>query len=169
MQKLLITVCLSVVTAVFAMGSVIAGSVSAGRDGVSVGGVSAGRGGASVSGGGSSVSAGRGGASVSSGGSSVTAGRGGASVGGGASMSASAEGSAGSVNARGDREYDDLGSWMEDLGRWWSGDKSPPERTVSSESTSNSSSEQVSRAEATSSDGEPAVAEARNSKVTDQN
>ena len=52
MQKLLIAVCLSVVTSVFAMDSVSAGGVSVGRHGVSVGGVSAGRGGASVRGGG---------------------------------------------------------------------------------------------------------------------
>ncbi len=61
-------------------------------------------------------------------------------------MSSHDDGSRGFVNARGDREYDDLGSWMEDLGSLWSGDKSPAARTVGRESTSTSSTEQVSEA-----------------------
>ena len=160
MQKLLITMCLSVATGVFAMDYASADS----RGGVSVGGVSAGRDGVSVGG----VSAGRGGASARSGGATATASRDGASV-GGSSVSSHDDGSRGFVNARGDREYDDLGSWMEDLGSWWSGNEPPAERTVGSESTSSSSSEQVSKARATSSNGEPAVAEASNRKVTGQN
>ena len=176
MQKLLITMCLSVATGVFAMdyasadsrGGVSVGGVSAGRDGVSVGGVSAGRGGASARSGGATATASRDGASARSGGATATASRDGASV-GGSSVSSHDDGSRGFVNARGDREYDDLGSWMEDLGSWWSGNEPPAERTVGSESTSSSSSEQVSKARATSSNGEPAVAEASNRKVTGQN
>ena len=192
MQKLLITMCLSVATGVFAMdyasadsrGGVSVGGVSAGRDGVSVGGVSAGRGGASARGGGATATASRDGASARSGGATATASRDGASARsggatatasrdgasvGGSSVSSHDDGSRGFVNARGDREYDDLGSWMEDLGSWWSGNEPPAERTVGSESTSSSSSEQVSKARATSSNGEPAVAEASNRKVTGQN
>jgi hypothetical protein len=124
------------------------------------GGVSVGRDSVSARGGGTSVSASRDGASVRSGGTSVTASRDGASVtGGGTSVTASADDrSTGSVNARGDREYDSLASWMEDLGRWWSGDKPEGGQTVGSESgTSKSSSvEQVSKA--TANDGGSAVA-----------
>jgi hypothetical protein len=148
-------------------------SVSASRDGASVRGggtsVTASRDGASVRGGGTSVSASRDGASVRSGGTSVTASRDGASVtGGGTSVTASADDrSTGSVNARGDREYPDFASWMEDLRSWWSGDKPEGGQTVGSESgTSKSSSvEQVS--EATATDGGSAVA--RNTNVTRQN
>jgi hypothetical protein len=146
-------------------------SVSASRDGASVRGggasVTASRDGASVSARGTSVTASRDGASVSTRGTSVTASRDGASVrGGGASVTASAQDrSIGSVNARGDREYDSLASWMEDLGRWWSGDKPEGGQTVGSESgTSKSSSvEQVSKA--TAADGGSAVA----SNITRQN
>jgi hypothetical protein len=215
MQKLLITVCLSVVTGVFAMDYASAGNrdgVSAGRGGVSAGGVSAGRGGVSAGGvsasrdgasarsggatatasrdgasarsggatatasrdgasarsGGATATASRDGASARSGGATATASRDGASV-GGSSVSSHDDGSRGFVNARGDREYDDLGSWMEDLGSLWSGDESPAARTVSRESASTSSTEQVSEARATSSNGEPAVAEASNRKATRQN
>lgn len=161
MQNLLVIVCVSVVTAVFATASIAAdkgGSVSVGRDGANVRGggasVSASRDGASVRGGGASVTASRDGASVRGGG-SVTASRDGTSVRGGASVTASADDhSAGSVNARGEREYDDLASWMEDLGRWWSGSESGGDQAVSS---------------GNSTDGEPAVAEASNSRVTRQN
>lgn len=157
MQKLLVSVCVSALTAIIAVESSRSiaadrGGVSVGRDGVSVGG----------------VNAGRDGVSARSGGATATASRDGTSV-GGSSVSSHDDGSRGFVNARGDRQYDDLGSWMEDLGRWWSGNAAPADRTVSSGSTSNSSSEQVSEAEATSSNGEPAVAEARNSRVTGQN
>lgn len=176
MQKLLVLICLSALTAVIAVESSKSiaadrSGVSVSRDGVSAGGVSAGRDGVGVSGGGASVTASRDGASVRGGG-SVTASRDGTSVRGGASVTASADDhSAGSVNARGEREYDDLASWMEDLGRWWSGSESGGDQAVSSGSAiSNSSSvEQVSEATANSTDGEPAVAEASNSRVTRQN
>ena len=88
------------------------------------------------------------------------------------SVSANADDrSTGSVNARGDREYDDLASWMEDLEHWWSGSESKGNHAVRSESaTSNSSSvEQTSEATATSTHGDPAVAEASNSKIARQN
>lgn len=173
MQKLLVSVCVSALTAIIAVESSRSiaadrGGVSVGRDGVSVGGVNAGRDGASARSGGATATASREGASTRSGGATATASRDGTSV-GGSSVSSHDDGSRGFVNARGDRQYDDLGSWMEDLGRWWSGNAAPADRTVSSGSTSNSSSEQVSEAEATSSNGEPAVAEARNSRVTGQN
>lgn len=148
-------------------------SVTASRDGASVRGggvsVSASRESASVRGGGASVTASRQGASVSTRGTSVTASRDGASVrGGGASVTASADdGSTGFTNARGEREYPDLASWMEDLGRWWSGDKPEGGQAVRSESgTSKSSSvEQVSKAIST--DG--GSAEASNTNITRQN
>jgi len=154
-------------------GSVSAGGVSASRDGVSAGGVSASRDGASVRGGGASVSASREGASVRGGGASVSASRDGASVrGGGASVTASRDDlSTGSVNARGDREYDSLASWIEDLGRWWQGKPAVSSESASRTSsverkTSNSSSvKQVSKA--TSTEGGSAVAS--NTNVTRQN
>jgi hypothetical protein len=75
--------------------------------------------------------------------------RDGASVrGGGASVTASAEdASTGFVNARGEREYPDLASWIEDLRGWWSGNKPERGQAAGSESgTSRSSSvEQVSK------------------------
>ena len=148
------------------------------RDGsVSAGGVSASRDGVSARGGGASVSASRDGVSARGGGSSVTASRDGASVrGGGTSVSASTgDVSTGHVNARGDREYDSLASWMEDLGRRWSGtepaDNEADNKVVSkkTETTHSSSIKQVSEATATSTDGGSAVAEARNTSIQKQN
>jgi hypothetical protein len=157
-------------------GTTAGGGVSASRDGASVshGGssVSASRDGASVSHGGSSVSASRDGASVSHGGSSVSAGRGGVAEGFDPGRNDGVH-----VDAAGNRHYDDFGSWIRDLQRSWSG--SEPEHDVSEETvstssessaSSNSSSvKQVSEATVTSRDGEPAAAEAKNTKLTEQN
>jgi hypothetical protein len=178
------------------------GSVSASRDGASVGGrggsVSASRDGASVGGRGGSVSASREGASVGAGGASVSASREGASVGaGGASVSARAgdaeRGSAapaqsgGFVNAAGDREYDDLGSWFEDLARSWSGSEpmdntgvdkgSATTNSVEQSATTNSSSVEQSgttnsnsvKQVSVSSSTDGGSAKASNTNVTRQN
>jgi hypothetical protein len=186
MQKLLVSVCLSVVTIVFAADSIAAdrsGGVSVGRDGASVSGrggsASASREGASVSGRGGSVSASREGTHVSGRGGSVSASREGASVGGGASVAGgSADGvdgsrsSGGYVNAAGDRSYDNLESWISDLKSLWSGEPAREDvrKVPSSASSSRSSSiGQVSKASATSTGDEPAVAESRNVNSTEQN
>ena len=182
MQKLVVSVCLSVLTAVAALASSSSsaadrGGVSAGRDGVSAGSVSASRDGVSARGGGASVSASRDGASARSGGATATASRDGASArAGGASARADDSGhgigdsdrTGGFANAAGDREYDSLGSWMEDLGRWWSGSELEDHAVTEKSSTNSSSSRQVTKATATSTDGDPAVAEASNRRVTKQ-
>jgi hypothetical protein len=138
-------------------GSVNAGGVSASRDGVSAGGVSASRDGASVRGGGTSVSASRDGASVRGGGTSVTA--------------SQDDLSTGSVNARGDREYDSLASWIEDMGRWFQGKPTvrseSTSRTSSVERTTSSSSSVEQVTNATSTGGGSAVA--TNANATTQN
>jgi len=178
MQKLVVSVCLSVLTAVAALDSSSSsaadrGGVSAGRDGVSAGSVSASRDGVSAG----SVSASRDGASARSGGATATASRDGASArAGGASARADDSGhgigdsdrTGGFANAAGDREYDSLGSWMEDLGRWWSGSELEDHAVTEKSSTNSSSSRQVTKATATSTDGDPAVAEASNRRVTKQ-
>jgi hypothetical protein len=147
---------------------VSAGGVSASRDGVSAGGVSASRDGVSAGG----VSASRDGASVRDGGRSVSASRDGASVrDGGTSVSASRDDfSTGSVNARGDREYDSLASWIEDMGRWFQGkptvrsESASRTSSVERKSSNSSSVKQVSKA--TSTEGGSAVAS--NTNVTTQ-
>jgi len=178
MQKLVVSVCLSVLTAVAALDSSSSsaadrGGVSAGRDGVSAGSVSASRDGVSAG----SVSASRDGASARSGGATATASRDGASArAGGASARADDSGhgigdsdrTGGFANAAGDREYDSLGSWMEDLGRWWSGSELEDHAVTEKSSTNSSSSRQVTKATATSTNGDPAVAEASNRRVTKQ-
>jgi hypothetical protein len=169
MKKLLVPVCLSALT-VFAVNSSesMAGKdgVSVGRDGVSVSGrggrVSASRDGASVRGDGASVSANRDGASVRGEGASVSASRDGASVASNADGIDHPRGSVGSVDAAGNRSYDDLGSWIRDLQTWWS-----DADDVASKKQVNTV-EQVSEANATSVDGKPAVAEASNVKSTEQ-
>ena len=146
-----------------------AGGVSASRGGVSAGGVSASRGGVSAGG----VSASRDGASVRGGGASVSASRDGASVrGGGTSATASRDDlSTGSVNERGDREYDSLASWFEDMGRWLQGKPAvgseSASRTSSVERTNSSSSSVKQVSNATSTEGGSAVA--TNANVTTQN
>jgi hypothetical protein len=171
MHKLLASVCLSVMTIVFATDSIAAdrnGGVSAGRDGASVSGrggsVSASREGASVGGRGGSVSASREGASVS--------GRGGSVAGNTANGVDDSPGSSGHVNAAGDRSYDTLESWISDLKSLWSGEPAREDvgRGPTDASSSRSSSvEQVSQAGATSTGDKPAVATARNVHSTEQN
>jgi hypothetical protein len=172
MNKLLAPVCLSVMTIICATDSIAAdrsGGVSAGRDGVSVGGrggsVSASREGASVSGRGGSVSASREGASVS--------GRGGSIAGNTAHGMDGPHISSGHVNAAGDRSYDDLESWINDLKSLWSGEPTredlSKDRLTSTSSSRSSSVKQVSQSDATSSGGQPALATARNVHSTEQN
>jgi hypothetical protein len=173
MKKLLVPVCLSALAVVFAVNSSasMAGKdgVSVGRDGVSVSGrggsVSASRDGVNASGRGGSVSASRDGTSARGDGASVSASRDGASVASNADGIDHPRGSVGYVDAAGNRSYDDLGSWIRDLQTWWSG-KADADDVASRKQVN--TVEQVSEAKATSVDGKPAVAEARNVKSTEQ-
>jgi hypothetical protein len=78
--------------------------------------------------------------------------------------------STGSVNARGDREYDSLASWFEDMGRWLQGkpavSSESASRTSSVERTTSSSSSVKQVSNATSTEGGSAVA--TNTNVTTQ-
>ena len=149
MKKVLVSMCLSALTAMF----VVSSSKSM-----------AGNSGASVSRGGASVSASRDGASVSRGGASVSASRDG---------SRGIDGrldSGGYVNAAGDRVYDDIASWVRDLQRSWSSSEPAGNKIVIEEpaATKFRSVEQVSEARAISTGDKPALAEATNVNATEQ-
>lgn len=148
--------------------------------------------GASVGAGGASVSAGPGGASVSAGGASVSAGRSGASVTAGSAggagdrndTSAGARGAPTAVASRpvGERSYDSLGEWFDDLrSSWFGGRKKDSDAVTTTRSattqetaTSDSGRTQVNRvtqtktSTAVATEGGSAAAQADNINVTEQ-
>lgn len=129
-------------------------SVSADRSGASV---SADRGGASVSGGGGSVSADRGGASISTHDASVSADRGDADVGSDRGRKAPAVQAAVSGRPVGDRSYNSIGEWFDDLRSSLFGGERTGGDVVTEEADTTTTHSSTTRVTETSDDGRTQV------------